>query len=400
MPTGDWNYVHKVKPAAGALDKLMSGSKQRSKILVDDKLREEAVELSDDILRDADGIGEHVLTWLNANRSKAHETLGLTKLVPYTEKMVMEHLANSNRLTAENASRILNGLTERLAQEIEERLAAIEAKHGTILTVEKHDGSTIVLSNPHELMPELLRHVSLRLDTALIGPSGSGKTTAARQVAEVLELPFYFIACSDSDMPNKWFGYRSADGTYVDTQVYRWFTQGGVLLVDEYDNMRDSIGVNLNAMLDNGLGDFPNGAAFRHPDAICIAAGNTVGRGATGMYRARRGLDESTIERFAFLEWGYDETLEMVFAKRSYWTKLIQAIRAIVTEKSMAYLVTPRATINGDKLLGTGLGVRKVLDRVVFKGWPRDDIIKVTSTNSYERRFDDAMEAHARELVR
>lgn len=389
----------KRRPASkGALDKLMSGSQERARILVDDNLRTQAQKLLDDLMRNADGIGEHVTNWMESNKRDIVESLGLDKIVPVIEGRLDEELSRHDKLTTENASRILNKAVEDMAADMDARIQAIEAKHGKRLVITRPDLTTTTITNPHKLMPELLRHIGVRLDTALIGPSGSGKTTACRQVAGVLDLPFYFIACSDSDMPSKWFGYMNAAGKYVKTQVFEWFTKGGVLLIDEYDNMRDSIGVNLNAMLDNGLGDFPNGLHLRHKDAICVAAGNTVGRGATGMYRARKGLDESTIERFSFIEWGYDPDLELAIVDRTYWVRLVQAARKVVLDKSMAYLVTPRASINGSKLLGTGLTVYETMDRVLFKGWPRDDKAKVMNDNDFRHAFDEATRAHDKEL--
>lgn len=376
------------KPRPDALSKLMKGSQERARILVDDNLRAQAEKLLNDLMETSDGIGEYVGKWLDRNREKAYKRLGLDEALPLFATQVEDHIARADKVVNESTSRILKSAIEGLAADIEARMAVIEAKAGIKLTVTRPDQTTITVNNPHKLMPELLRHISVRLDTALIGPSGSGKTTAARQVADILGLPFYFIACSDSDMPSKWFGYMNAAGDYVKTSVYDWFTKGGVLLIDEYDNMRDSIGVNLNAMLDNGLGDFPNGLHRRHPDAICVAAGNTVGRGATGMYRARKGLDESTIERFTFIEWGYDEDLELAIVPRADWVRLVQAIRRVVLDKRMAYLVTPRAAINGDKLLASGLAVSEVLSRVVFKGWPRDDVSKVTSDGAVRTLLD------------
>lgn len=395
----EWT-VPRRKPNPNALANLKKRSQQRAHELVDNKLREEAARLLDIILADSDELGKLVTKFLDRNSDEAWRVLGIEDAVKEFRQESRKRLAEVGNVAEDVASRILKDHAERLAREIDDRLEAIEKKVGRTVLITRPDTSIITVKNPHRMMPELLRHIQQRLDTALVGPSGSGKTHAARQVADILDLPFYFIACSDSDMPSKWLGYYNANGRYVESQIFRWYTTGGVLLIDEYDNMRDSIGVSLNAMLGNGIGDFPHGTFDRHPDAICVAAGNTIGRGATTLYRARHGLDESTIERFTTLEWGYDEDLELALAQRPYWAKLIQAMRKVVAAKKMEYLITPRAILNGDKLLNTGLDINETLRRVAIKGWPRDDAMRVLSDPEVARLLDIAVNAHEREVKR
>lgn len=311
----------------------------------------------------------------------------------------LEKLTKAAQHTAVSMGQELDAKANRhlstLDAEYRSVIEQIRANHGLVVKVEKWDGTTVTLNKVHKLMPELLRHVSLRMDTVLVGPSGSGKTQAAKQVAESLDMPFYFEACSRYDLPSKWFGYMNAAGEYVDTPVYRWYVGGGVMLIDEFDNMPGTIGVNLNAMLGNNMGSFPIGRVERHPDAICIAAGNTVGRGATSTYRSREGLDESTLERFAFIEWGYDEELEASFSRRRWWVELVQGIRKNVIASKMVYTVTPRAIINGDKLLGSGVSVEDTMARVVTKGWPVDDVN--TAMRGVTHLLEAAKIAHALE---
>lgn len=328
-------------------------------------------------IQNSDEMGELMVKALGNKRVQQR----LLKALRLTDA-VERHEALTKQTISDAGEAIISEVRAWLAKnntEYQETLAQIKNRHGLTITI--NDRATRKTKRyekkVHELMPKLLRNAGLRLDTALVGPSGSGKTTAARQVADILELPFYFIACSDDDPRSRWFGHKDAMSNYIKTQVYSWFTGGGVLLIDEFDNMRANIGVTLNAMLDNALGDFPTGLEARHPDAICVAAGNTVGRGATAVYRGRHGLDESTIERFLVIKWGYDEGLESTLAHRRWWFNVVRAIRSAVADLKKNYLVTPRATINGDKLLGAGADIEETLDQVIFKDWPRDDINQV-----------------------
>jgi hypothetical protein len=369
------------------LDRLKSRSQERAGLILDEKLAQEARKLLNKLIHDNEALADVVNDHLYANRADIRAILSVSETV---DAQVSDGI---NRVRLDMRAGFKN-----LEADIENRLAAIEAAHGVKLTVTTPQGSEVTVHNPHKMFPELLRHLSVRDDVALIGESGSGKTYAARQASEVLGLPFYFIACSDSDMPNKWFGYRAAGGEYMATQVYEWFTKGGVLLIDEYDNMRSNIGVSVNALLDPGIGDFPNGRFDRHPQAYCVAAGNTVGRGATSLYKGRgSGLDESTLSRFSVLEWGYDEDLEKRLASRIWWVNLVQAARHVVQSQRLAYLITPRASAQGDKLLGTGLDLNGVLARTVFKAWPRDDEQKVRGNNVFDAAYRYAAEKFSEE---
>lgn len=301
---------------------------------------------------------------------------------------LQDKIADQFNTLQERIADSFNTQNEAYSREIESMLQRIAAQHIRKVEIRIGKRPPITAVNTHYLMPELLRHLGLRHDVAAIGPSGSGKTYSARQCSELLGLKFYFIACSDMDTPTKWFGYMNANGEYVSTAVRRWYEHGGLLLIDEYDNMRANIGVNLNAMLDNGIGDFPDGMIERHPDALCVAAGNTVGRGATRLYRGRQGIDESTLERFDFLFWDYDEELEMKLGVWPSWTRYVQESRKAMRNHKMDYIISPRASIRGGNLLMSGLPPQSVSQRVLFKGWPTDDIQKVTNEHAVQDAFN------------
>lgn len=300
---------------------------------------------------------------------------------------IQDHVGNEFNSFEERVAGAFNEMSEAQSREIATTLKKIEAAHYRKIEIRLGKRPPITATNTHKLMPELLRHLGLRHDVALIGPSGSGKTYSARQTSDLLGLPFYFIACSDMDTPTKWFGYMNANGGYVSTAVRQWYENGGVLLIDEYDNMRANIGVNLNAMLDNGLGDFPDGMVTRHPDALCVAAGNTVGRGATRLYRGRQGIDESTLERFDFIHWDYDEELEMKLGAWPSWTMYVQAARRAMRKHKMDYIISPRASMRGGELLLSGLPPVEVSKRVLYKGWPEDDYMRISTETEVQYAF-------------
>ena len=382
--------------AESKLDMLRKGAIERDHRIVDEKLESKAQALLSQLIKKNSTLVnmiEKVLTE-NPDIVKQHVTPDAQlrkiqqdgiKFLDGVQENVNEHFNDVEKRVQE----FIQATTDRMYSDIHRELKRIESSHERTFSFIMPDGKVAKLTNAHKSMPELARHLSQHHDVAIIGPSGSGKTHAVRQCAEAMGLPFYFIACSDMDTPTKWFGTLTVTGGYLKTIVRTWYEEGGVLLIDEYDNMRSNIGVSLNAMLENGIGDFPDGIITRHEQAYCVAAGNTVGRGATKLYRGRHGLDESTLERFDYLMWDYDEELEMKIAPLAGWTIYVQACRRVMRKHKMDsnYIISPRASIRGGRLLMTGLHPLEVEKRVMFKAWPDDDYKKVKNDHDVSEAF-------------
>lgn len=106
--------------------------------------------------------------------------------------------------------------------------------------------------------------------------------------------------------------YRNCKDVFkVDTT-----TGGGLFMPDEIDNAQAEALVTLNAALANGYYAFPGvGMVKKHPDFRCIAAGNTNGEGATDQYCGRYQMDESSRDRFVFVEIDYCKEIEEAICK-------------------------------------------------------------------------------------
>jgi cobaltochelatase CobS len=153
------------------------------------------------------------------------------------------------------------------------------------------------------------------------------------------------------------------------------FENGGVLMLDEMDNSNPSVLTTLNSALENDLCTFPDKAVERHPDFICIAGGNTYGRGSDRLYVGRTQLDAATIDRFTFVDWDYDEEAEFDWAGRDEyrWIEYVQKVRHVAFEHQMRVVISPRASIKGAKALRGGMPIDAILDGVLWKGMARDD---------------------------
>lgn len=251
----------------------------------------------------------------------------------------------------------------------------------------------------HYRFPLLVSAVAARVNTMLVGPAGSGKTTAGLKVAEALGLPFEFTGAIDNAY--KLAGFIDAQGRIVHTGFRRAFENGGVFLFDEMDGSMPGALLAFNAALANDMYDFPDGCVKRHPDFRAIAGANTYGTGADRQYVGRNKLDAASLDRYAVLEWGYDEALEASFvgaqapkgapvppsikplsegeaqAQAINWLGRVQKIRKAVNDLKVLHVVSPRATINGSKLLAAGWSWSDTEEAVIWKGLDADTKAKV-----------------------
>jgi cobaltochelatase CobS len=207
----------------------------------------------------------------------------------------------------------------------------------------------------HKAFAKALAIAGQNIPLALVGPAGSGKTTACEQIAEALELPFYMLGAVTG--AHEFLGYVDAHGKYQTTPFRHAFEHGGLFLGDEFDGSDPAAPLVINSALANGHMAFPDSPTpvKKHPSFRMVIACNTYGMGADRVYVGRNQLDGATLDRFAFLDWGYDEKLERLFSDNESWVDRVQSLRRGVAKEKARVIISPRATINGAKLLAAGL---------------------------------------------
>jgi hypothetical protein len=256
--------------------------------------------------------------------------------------------------------------------------AAIEAVRSmtpTRLDVSVNAAPAVPLGLVHKDTPKIIGMLAAGVNVYLHGPAGSGKTTVAQQAAKAFGLQFYFAAKVESEY--QLLGFKDAKGETVRTQFREAYEHGGQFLFDEMDASSPSAVVALNAALANGVCAFPDGIIARHPDFKVIGAGNTKLTGANRQYAGRNQLDAASIDRFAFLYFGYDDELENALAPDKSWAAYVQRVRAVIEERGLTHLVTPRATYDGCKLLAAGFDRDTVASMVVYKGLDVDTVAQI-----------------------
>lgn len=227
----------------------------------------------------------------------------------------------------------------------------------------------------HKDTAKIINALAAGVNVYLHGPAGAGKTTVARKCAEAFAIQFYFAAKVESEY--LLLGFKDAKGETVRTQFREAYEHGGVFLFDEMDASAASAVVAMNAALANGVCPFPDGIVSRHPKFYAIGAGNTKLTGASRQYAGRNQLDAASIDRFAFIEFGYDEQLEAALATDQAWCKYVIAVRKAVADRGLNHLVSPRATYDGCKLLTAGFDRETVKQMVVYKGLEADTMAQI-----------------------
>lgn len=252
-------------------------------------------------------------------------------------------------------------------------------------------GQTRTVEGQHWLFPIACAVVSAGVPLYLCGPAGGGKSTIAHAIADSLGLPFEFQSFGPGMSEAKLLGYRDAAGCYHDTSLVRQYRDGGVWLADEMDRADGAILTTFNTPLANGSMSTPAGIIPRNPDFRCIAGANTAGTGASNLYTAAMELDASTLDRFFFLAFPYDESMEAraagvagpaqkecklgagVVISAERWYAGVLGARAKCESLNMRHTVSPRASIMGAKLCRAGLGLDWLIPGLITRGLPEDE---------------------------
>ncbi len=237
----------------------------------------------------------------------------------------------------------------------------------------------------HYKYEEIKTYVDCDIPVYLYGPAGSGKNHVLQQMANELGLDFYFTNSVQQEF--KITGFIDAGGNYHETEFYKAFKNGGLFFLDELDASIPEVLVLLNAALANRYFEFPNGKVDAHPDFRVVAAGNTVGSGADEQYTGRLQLDQSTLDRFAMIEFTYDRNIELAMAKGDEaLVQFIRNMRQQAADKGINAIFSYRCISMVSKLKGK-LELHKIIQSTVVKGLDMDTIktFGTTATNEYSK---------------
>lgn len=297
----------------------------------------------------------------------APASAGKAAVIQQMQELMAQALAPDNTASGVSEQDVI-ALIEKYAHKPAEKNIVVTLPAG-----KKALGTKLV----HEQFDQVLKAVAAEVPVMLVGPAGSGKTTICEQVAQALDLRFYFTGAVASEY--KLSGFVDAQGRIVSTAFRDAYTNGGLFLFDEVDASMPQAIMAFNAALANGHCDFPGDTepTKRHPDFRVVAAANTFGRGADRQYVGRNQLDAASLDRFVIISMDYDEKLERALAGNTEWARKVQRIRREINKQQIRHIVSPRASIQGARLLAAGFSIDEVLESTVWKGLDKDSKARV-----------------------
>jgi len=263
-------------------------------------------------------------------------------------------------------------------EELTSALAAARAEleKAVIPVVIKHadGGAHRIPGYTHMKVQMLAELVTNKIDCYLWGPAGAGKNMACEQVANAAGLDYRVLQLSALSLRSELVGYvNPITGARVETTFTSAYQNGGLFLADELDNWPPSVVASINSALANGYAALPWGEVPRHKDFVFVGAGNTDGQGGTIHYGERRALSGATRDRLVSLYWPIDSKLELALVSNGdglalSFAVLVQKCRQAATEAGDRLLITPRATLQGVRLLAMGWSRMEVVRATVLRG--------------------------------
>lgn len=305
-------------------------------------------------------------------------------------------IADANRKLAEESRAEVAALVKSLQEENEKLRAEMLAGKPVTITVVDTKGEQRDAGRQHFLFELVLKTLSARCHPYLVGPAGSFKTSTCHAAANCLGMKFYAISvCAQTTKTDLLGFFVPGNGEYCPTDFRRAFEHGGVFVCDEVDNGNANVLAVLNAALANSSMAFPDGMVTRHEDFCLIACGNTYGQGADRLYVGRNQLDAATLDRFAFIDFPYDEGLEALYCgvegRRSPsfnlldggsvtadgWLDYVQRVRKAGEKQKVRAVFSPRASIYGTKLAAQGIGRAHLEAMLLWKGIDAATVAKI-----------------------
>ena len=255
-------------------------------------------------------------------------------------------------------------------------------------TIKVNDMTTKIEGLTHPKFERVLKYVANHHNVYLYGPAGSGKNVICEQVAQALGVPFYYqnTIITKFDVT----GYKNAAGEFEETEFYKAWTQGGVFMLDEADNACAEALVTLNAALANGYYSFPGiGRVECSPNFYCVAAGNTNGQGATDEYCGRYKMDESSRDRFAFVDIDYNPEIEEGICNgHTDVLDFVRELRGICKEQRISLICGYRAIKNLTMFYDDDAAA--IIDDFILKGAEKDTVREIARRLEGNNKYCEA----------
>ena len=286
---------------------------------------------------------------------------------------MMQELTPTNSVDMAEVQKLIDTTEERLNDHIFN--VAFELKKLCTPQIEKvyitpniPDG--VKVGKTHKQYQTLLKMV-VSLKTVdryvwITGGAGGGKTHAAKQVSDALGIQFKSMSVSAQMTQSALIGFQNANGNYISTSFRECYENGGLFCLDEIDNGNSNILSALNSALANGFCSFPDGQIEMNKDFYLVATANTTGNGATKAYVGRNQIGADTKDRFAFLDWTYDEEIEKVLCGNDMTAfNKVKELRNAANKHNLTCVISPRATASIAALIRVGFDLNEAVNYAI-----------------------------------
>lgn len=288
----------------------------------------------------------------------------VTEKNPY-EKAIVDAIIDKGKSIS------VDELKEDILKMVNEFISSEYGNLPSTIEIKKGSERKQVKGNFHKDFEKILKVVDANVPVMLVGRAGSGKNHTLEQVAEALDLDFYFSNAVTQEYTLK--GFIDANGHFHETQFYKAFSQGGMFFLDEMDASIPEALIVLNSAIANGYFDFPIGRVRKHERFRVVSASNTWGTGANAVYIGRNQLDGATLDRFVQIEFDYDTELERGFTSDTDLYEFTIDLRKAIDKTQTRAIVSMRALLNADKLSGV-LPIDEIIKSVYIKGMNKTDL--------------------------
>ncbi len=253
-------------------------------------------------------------------------------------------------------------INNRLESALRLRDIAIEACKAKISELEKKTPVQLIINNnllpvisgQHPRFVDLIEYLQINRRVILTGSAGTGKSMAVKKAAEILGMDFYLQ--TPITQSHELLGYRDANGVFHESPLFKAYTRGGLILMDEADASLSDALLCANPIFDgNGFAMFGDGNMHaQHSDFMVVFNMNTDGNGATIAYPGRQPLDGATLARFGVrIHWSVSpEIEENMSGGFLLWLAAVRAVRTLMDARRIIQVnATPRHVKTGAVLL-------------------------------------------------
>ncbi len=319
---------------------------------------------------------------------RAAESIILPRLANMSAELlskVNSRLDETAKTTLDTLRGEIDTLATQAAKAVAETIAYKIISENLPRRLEIWSGDKLIRELPaeprHEAFDRILKRLVRGQHVYIVGPAGTGKTHLFKQLAAALgyDLDTEFFPIDQSLTKFDVKGYKGPTGEYVETLVRRAVEFGGFMAIDEGDMWAAAALGALNSILANDYGAFPDGTVKVHPKFRCVLAANTFGHGATMQYQGRNPLDAASLDRFAFVVVGYDETLEKQLYGNGPWVQYVQKVRKAVEQLKLTHIVSMRASQRGLSDLADGDPADEVCFAQLWRNLDPDTVAKIKS---------------------